>query len=235
MKNILLLILVSQFFHSCKENKLDGVWLQVKNRPLTEKNGFSYESENSIMNFDKLERTDLGLPIDTILPFSIDFNNKTIRNDLNNKKFKYQLFKNDSLKIYYENDNLVEVFIPINLNKKINLEKTQVEDFLKNKQFFAADNKLKLTFSDENIQENSITDEYQSVRVLITKYLENDSSQGYWFIKEYNRSCFLVIDFDLIKQNVYHIVKVDANKMIIKGLNTEGIADDVKVLKSSKK
>ena len=235
MKKELYLILLSLFFLSCKENKPKGIWLQVKNKPLTEKNGFSYYSSNSIMDFEKLQRTDLVLPKDSIFPFSIDVDNKIIRNNLRNKQFKYQLYRNDSLEIYYENDNLVEVFIPIGLDKIINLEKKQIEDFLINKQFYAVGNNLKLSFSDENIQENSISDEYQNVRVLNTKNLKNDSFKGYWFVRKVEQSFFLILDFDMLKQNIYQIESLNEKKIKLNGLNTDGIVDSINALKYFKK
>ncbi|MCI2230277.1 hypothetical protein MC378_13950 [Polaribacter sp. MSW13] len=233
MKKSLILLFLFIGIISCQENKPKGVWLKIKNKALTKKNGFTYYSMNSIMDFNKFERTNLLLTKDSIKYFEVNFKEKTISKKGGINNFGFKLYGKDSLEIYYEEDNLTEVFIPIYLNKKILLNKRQIVESLINREFYSANGDLKLNFSESFSNENSFEYGIKNERILKTQYLNNNESTGFWYIGEKDRNFFLILNFNFFEESVYHIETFDKDEIKLKGINTKGISDKITNLKTS--
>ena len=187
------------------------------------------------MDFNKLERSSLSMPPDSIINFLIDYKAKTISKKNGKNKFNYELFGKDSIEIYYQRDNLTELFIPLNLNKKIELNKKQIIQNLVDKYFYAAKGELRLFFSSSYCEK----DKYMSgsgvknKKVLKTKYLDNKESVGNWYIREKDKNFFLFLNFNYIEQVVYQIEELGQNKIRLNGINTKGISKKITSLKTS--
>jgi hypothetical protein len=234
MKSSYFLLILLFGIISCQEKEPKNVWIKIRNKALTSENGFSYFSENSIMDFDKFERYHFAIPKDSTRKFLINYKEKTILKDLK-YEFNYKLFGKDSLEIYYPEQNLTEVFIPLSLEKKLNVEKEQIEDRLINNKFYSINGDINIEFS--NIfhkKANSIYyNKIKTNRILKTKYLTNEETNGYWYLGEKERNFFLVLNFNNNEEFIYHITKFNKGEIKLNGINTSGISNKIKELKTS--
>ncbi|MFC4267324.1 hypothetical protein [Polaribacter marinivivus] len=234
MKRSYFLIILLFGIISCQKKEPKNVWIQSRNKALTSENGFSYFSKNSIMDFNKLERYHFAIPKDSTKKFLVDYKKKTIIID-SKFEFDYKLFEKDSLEIYYPEQNLTEVFIPLSLEKKLNLEKKEIEGKLINKKFNSINGDINFEFSNKfHANGNSIYyDKVKTNRILKTKYLKNKETTGYWYLGEKEKNFFLVLNFDDNEEFVYHILKFNENQININGINTSGISNKIQELKTS--
>tara|TARA_R110002126_G_scaffold291359_1_gene451805 strand:- start:895 stop:1602 length:708 start_codon:yes stop_codon:yes gene_type:complete len=232
-RNYFLIILLFGII-SCKEKEPKNVWIKIRNKALTSENSFSYFSENSIMDFNKLERYHFAIPKDSTRKFLIDYKKKIIIKD-SKFEFNYKLFGKDSLEIYYPEQNLTEVFIPLSLEKKLKLEKRQIENKLKNNKFYSINGDIRIEFSNEFYKKgNSIYyNRIKTNRILKTKYLKNIETTGYWYLGEKERNYFLVLNFDNNNELIYHITNLNKSEIKLNGINTSGISNKIKELKTS--
>ena len=231
-KNYILSIILFGII-SCKVNNPKGVWINIKNKPLTSENGYFHSSERAIIDFNKLESYRLSMPVDSVIKFLIDYKSKAIFKEGKTIKFNYSLFGKDSLEIYFEEKNLTEVYTPLSLDKKLSISKNEIINRLTSQQYYTAKDTLKIEFSNAFCKEEYFTKGIRDKRILTTKYLENKEFIGYWYIGEKNENYFLIINFDLDEEFIYQITEFEEKGIILKGILTKGFLSRIRELKTS--
>jgi hypothetical protein len=176
---------------------------------------YSSGNEGIIIDFDK--QTIGYIQNDSIVPLNVDFKKSKLfvkKDTLNNVEFK--VYEKDSITIDF-GINMMHVFRPLNLNHKLSIDKSQINDFLNssdfliNNDFEKINSTIEIKFSDKPYFVDTMLEKKNKKNTLINKSWKGE---GYWFIKEIKQNFFLVLALDqTADQNIFQIISLNNSKM----------------------
>ncbi|WP_117885471.1 hypothetical protein [Aureibaculum luteum] len=236
MKKIVLLIIVSVGIISCTKNqKPSGIWISVKDKPMTSKNGYLRDFKSLILDFEKLEFSNLSTSQDSIIKFEVDPNNNNLSQPGDTANVGYTIYNKDSLELNFDFLNLTLVLVPLNLEFELNSSKTAITEYLFNNEFKLVRDTMKLNFSNEYFSNEYFTKGIKNKRILKSKFLKNKEFVGYWYIGQKNKNYFLVCNFDPYgtHESIYQITEFQKTKITLKGILTEGFGKKITELETN--
>jgi hypothetical protein len=232
MKKHLTILIVLIGFISCNKKIPEGVWITVKDKQMTSKNGYTKGITSLVVDFEKLEAHFLSRQLDSVSKFTVDLKSKSIMPDGDSIYINYKLYKSDSLEIYIQQQNLTKVLVPLNLNYKLDYSKKQIIEFLTKQQFYTINDTLTVEFSDNYFENDYFTKGIKDKRMLISHFPTKEFS-GYWYIGQKNKNYFLVIDPEpyTTKEYIFQIININEKKIVLKDIATEGLLIKIDELK----
>ncbi|WP_299680902.1 hypothetical protein [uncultured Tenacibaculum sp.] len=226
MKKFILLFTVLAGLISCTEKNPKSVWISVKNKALTStKLGYEVHEYSFILDFEKHESHFLTYNADSILKFDINSKLDTLifQEKENTEKYRLKFYKNDSLEVYLKEINTTKVFIPLNLDYKLNYSRKQIIYSLLEKTYAIND-----TFS-MRFSSNKYPSYYKDEKTLIA-YHPNRKIKGSWQIGEKNKNFFLILR-DFPDQYIFQITSLDTTKINLKNIYPKDLQTNMSELR----
>jgi len=235
MKKIALLIVLIGIISCDINQKPSGVWISVKDKPLTSKNGYLRDFKSLILDFEKLELSNLSTSQDSILKFQVDPKISIISQLGDTANIGYTIYDKDSLELNFDMFNLTLVLVPLNLDFELNSSKKELTQHFLSNEFKLVRDTLKLEFSNEYFLNEYFTKGIKNKRILKSKFLQNKEFEGYWYIGQKNKNYFLVCNFDPYgtDESIYQITEFKKNKITLKGILTESFGKKITELETS--
>ncbi|MAD96098.1 MAG: hypothetical protein CMB99_02115 [Flavobacteriaceae bacterium] len=232
MKKHLIILIVLIGFVSCNKTSPEGVWITIKDKQMTSKNGYTKGITSLVVDFDKLETQFLYTHQDSTLKFTINSKSNQILPDGDSIYINYKLYNDDSLEVYIERQNLTKVLVPLNLNSELDLSKEQIIQILTKQQSYSINDTLSIEFLNNYFENDYFTKGIKDKRILTSHFPKREFS-GYWYIGQKNKNYFLVIDPEpyTTKEYIFQIININEKKIVLKDIATEGLLIKIDELK----
>ncbi len=217
MKTFICILLITVGLTNSYGQELDGVWMSYNNRRANPNKASSGLGMcGLILDFQKSE---LGHYIkDTIIDIKTDFRRHKIKTNISHKKLKFKLFGKDSLEIIFNKEaNMATVFRPLDLSHKLDISKDELVDFLINSKFIPL-NSIEFDFTNEPDYYEKISNKPKTKKRFLNSSRDNPS---YWFLKKIKDNYFLIVSLDIISENIYQIISISDNEIILKPLQED--------------
>ena len=216
---------------SCKESHPEGIWIRVKDKQMTSKNGYVGGFMGMTVDFDKLETRFISNPLDSVIRFTIDYKSNQILDENDTLKIPYKLFGKDSLELYFEAQNSTLVLIPLRLDHKLDTSKEQIIEALTQQKIYSVNDTLNIEFSNTFLDSDYFNRGIQNKRNL-TSFFPNRVFEGYWYIWEKDKNYFFVFNPDTYDTMEYilQIIAINQNKISLKEIAASQLAIDFKEL-----
>lgn len=224
MKKLLLLIILFGL-NSCHKKEISGVWMSYNDKIINLDSAWAGNISGFIIDFDK--NTFGNIQSDSMHIVNIDFENNHLKT--NNSKIDFKVYENDTIEIeLYE--NTISVFHPLDLDHKLSWSKHQIENFLITNDFDPIIDSLKIDFQETYYR----YDNSRVLKNLRSRFLNNNSARGYWFVGEVRKNFFLF--FSLIEsdeRNIYQILSINKKGLKLKPIEENEFIRNVNELKIS--
>lgn len=229
-KHLLLLFLIGLI--SCKETNPKGVWITVKEKQMTSKNGYAHGITSLVVDFDKLECHFLSNYSESVSKFIVDSPSNSIIPVGDSAKIGYKLYRNDSLEVYIKRQNLTKVLIPLDLSHELDSSKEKIIQLLIEQQSYTVNDTIQMVFSNDYFDNNYFTKGIKDKRILRSSS-PSMQHEGYWYIGQKNKNFFLIIDPDpyTTREYIFQITNVNEKKIALKDISTEGLLIRIPELK----
>ncbi len=224
MKKLLLLIILFGL-NSCHKKEISGVWMSYNDKIINLDSAWVGNISGFIIDFDK--NTFGNIQSDSMNIVNIDFENNQLKT--NTSKIDFKVYENDSIEIeFYE--NTISVFHPLDLNHKLSWSKHQIENFLTTNDFEPIIDSLKIEFQETFYR----YDNSSILKNLRSRFLNNNSARGYWFVGEVRKNFFLFFSLmESDERNIYQILSINKKGLKLKPIEEKEFIRNVNELKIS--
>ncbi len=214
-------------FSNSYGQELDGVWMSYNNRVMEpSKSSYGLGMPGLILDFQKLE---MGHYLrDTLVNIEPNFRRHKIKTELRKKKLRFKAYGKDSLEVdFNKKDNFITVFRPLDLGHKLEMKESELAEFIV-KTKFQPHNGVGFDFTNEPDYFEKMSDKPKSKK----RFLKSSTSHpSYWFLKEINQNYFLVFSLDIHLENIYQIIQVSKDGLVLKPLQEDYYLNELTELK----
>ncbi|MEZ4797403.1 MAG: hypothetical protein R2785_09545 [Flavobacteriaceae bacterium] len=208
MNKTFLLICILIGLQSCSTQKVNGTWMSYNNRVINNNYWYASEDEGVILDFNN--QTISTIQHDSIVSINIDFKKSKLSMKTDTLNVDFKVYKKDSIEIDFGR-NMMHVFRPLNLDHKLSVNKSQINDFLFKNNFGKINDTIDVEFSDRYFFRDIEFEKTNKKNALINK---SWNDEGYWYVKEIEQNFFLIFTLSQTSdQNIYQITSIDDCKL----------------------
>ncbi|MCB0461618.1 MAG: hypothetical protein KDC81_02835 [Flavobacteriaceae bacterium] len=208
MNKTFLLIFILIGLQSCRTQNVNGIWMSYNNRIINNNYWYASEDEGVILDFDN--QTIGTIQHDSIVSINIDFNKSKLSMKTDTLSVNFKVYKKDSIEIDFGR-NMMHVFRPLNLDHKLSVNKSQINNFLFKNNFGKINDTIDVEFSDRYFFRDIEFEKTNKKNALINK---SWNDEGYWYVKEIEQNFFLIFTLSQTSdQNIYQITSIDDCKL----------------------
>jgi len=193
---------------SCEAQEVSGIWMSYNNYIIDSNSMYNSGNEGVLIDFDN--QTIGTIHSDSIVSIKIDFKQSKLFMKTDTLSVSFKIYEKDSIKIDF-GQNMMHVFRPLNLNHKLDADKSQIKDFLTQNDFGKINGTIDIEFSDQFFFRDVMFEKPIKKNALINKSWDDE---GYWLIKGIQKNFFLLFTLaQTTDQNIYQILSLDECKM----------------------
>ena len=182
--------------------------MSYNNRIINNNYWYASEDEGVILDFDN--QTIGTIQHDSIVSINIDFNKSKLSMKTDTLSVNFKVYKKDSIEIDFGR-NMMHVFRPLNLDHKLSVNKSQINNFLFKNNFGKINDTIDVEFSDRYFFRDIEFEKTNKKNALINK---SWNDEGYWYVKEIEQNFFLIFTLSQTSdQNIYQITSIDDCKL----------------------
>ena len=213
MKKALQLIFIVIGLTSCEAQEVNGIWMSYNNYVIDTNSGYTSGNEGVLIDFDN--QTIGTINSDSIVSVKIDFKQSKLFMKTDTLNVDFKVYRKDSIEIDF-GQNMMHVFRPLNLNHKLSVNKSQINDFLTKNNFEKINGGIDYTFSDKFFFRDDMFEKKKKRNAFINKTWNDE---GFWYVKEIEQNYFLIFTLDQTSdQNIYQIISLNKCKMQLEQL-----------------
>jgi hypothetical protein len=182
--------------------------MSYNNRVINDNYWYASEDEGVILDLDN--QTISTIQHDSIVSINIDFKKSKLSMKTDTLNVDFKVYKKDSIEIDFGR-NMMHVFRPLNLDHKLSVNKSQINDFLFKNNFGKINDTIDVEFSDRYFFRDIEFEKTNKKNALINK---SWNDEGYWYVKEIEQNFFLIFSLSQTSdQNIYQITSIDNCKL----------------------
>lgn len=182
--------------------------MSYNNRVINNNYWYASEDEGVILDFNN--QTISTIQHDSIVSINIDFKKSKLSMKTDTLNVDFKVYKKDSIEIDFGR-NMMHVFRPLNLDHKLSVNKSQINDFLFKNNFGKINDTIDVEFSDRYFFRDIEFEKTNKKNALINK---SWNDEGYWYVKEIEQNFFLIFTLSQTSdQNIYQITSIDDCKL----------------------
>ena len=213
MKKAIQLIFIVIGLTSCEAQEVNGIWMSYNNYVIDTNSGYTSGNEGVLIDFDN--QTIGTINSDSIVSVNIDFKQSKLFMKTDTLNVDFKVYRKDSIEIDF-GQNMMHVFRPLNLNHKLSVNKSQINDFLTKNNFEKINGGIDYTFSDKFFFRDDMIEKKKKRNAFINKTWNDE---GFWYVKEIEQNYFLIFTLDQTSdQNIYQIISINKCKMQLEQL-----------------
>ena len=112
---------------------------------------------------------------------------------------------------------MATVFRPLDLSHKLDISESELADFLINSKFKPLSS-IEFDFTNQPDYYEKISNKPKTKKRFLNSSRDNPS---YWFLKEIKGNYFLIVSLDIMSENIYQIISISDNGIILKPLQED--------------